>query len=403
MLLAGLKVIEYATYIAAPGAGGLMADWGADVIKIEPPGGDPIRGFFSSIGSELTDNPVFDLDNRGKRSIIIDTASEEGREIVRRLAADADVFLTNVRPGGLTRAGLDYAALSALNPRLVYANVTGYGLEGPDVDRAGFDIAAFWSRSGWARLTAPKGVDPFPIRTGVGDHVTSLSTVAGILAALHGRNTTGKGQHVDASLLRTGTYTLGSDMAIQMRFGRLASTKPREEAINPLANFFKCRDGRWVTVVPRQGNADWKGYCAALNLGDIEHDPRFAKSRARSENRGAVIDLLDKAFAARDFADIAAGLDAADLVWAPVQSPAETVVDPQFIASGGITQIASDDGRTLASPSGPVRFPGYDDTTKRAVPTPGKDARSVLAGAGFSDAKIEELLGGGVVGAPPIA
>ena len=155
MLLAGLKVIEYATYIAAPGAGGLMSDWGADVIKIEPPGGDPIRGFFSSIGIDIVDNPVFDLDNRGKRSIIIDTTTDAGRDIVRKLVIDADVFITNVRPGGLVRAGLDYAALSALNERLIYANVTGYGLEGPDVDRAGFDIAAFWSRSGWARLTAP--------------------------------------------------------------------------------------------------------------------------------------------------------------------------------------------------------------------------------------------------------
>ena len=397
MLLAGLKIIEYATYIAAPGAGGLMSDWGGDVIKIEPPGGDPIRGFFSSIGSELTDNPVFDLDNRGKRSIIIDTTKEEGREIVRKLVADADVFLTNVRPGGLTRAGLDYAALSAINPRLIYANVTGYGLEGPDVDRAGFDIAAFWSRSGWARLTAPKGVDPFPIRTGVGDHITSLSTVAGILAALHGRTTTGKGQHVDASLLRTGTYTLGSDMAIQMRFGRLASTKRRVEAINPLANFFKCRDGRWLTLVPRQGNKDWKGYCAALGLSELEHDPRFAKPRARSENRGEIIAILDAAFAARDFADIAISLDGADLVWAPVQSPAETVVDPQFIAAGGITRISNPGGDDYASPSGPIRFPGYDESTKRAVPSAGADTRAVLAGAGYSDIEIAALLTAGAV------
>ncbi|NJR20429.1 MAG: CoA transferase, partial [Hyphomonadaceae bacterium] len=154
-MLIGLKVVEYATYIAAPGAGGLMADWGADVIKIEPPGGDPIRKFFDSIGADIPGNPVFDLDNRGKKSIIIDTAIEAGRDIVRKLVQDADVFITNVRPGGLMRAGLDYAALSSINPRLIYANVTGYGLEGPDVDRAGFDIAAFWSRSGWARLTAP--------------------------------------------------------------------------------------------------------------------------------------------------------------------------------------------------------------------------------------------------------
>jgi crotonobetainyl-CoA:carnitine CoA-transferase CaiB-like acyl-CoA transferase len=401
MLLKGLKIIEYATYIAAPGAGGLMSDWGADVIKIEPPGGDPIRGFFASIGSDLTDNPVFDLDNRGKRSIIVDTTKDAGRDIVRKLIADADIFITNVRPGGLTRAGLDYEALSAINPRLIYANVTGYGLEGPDVDRAGFDIAAFWSRSGWARLTAPKGVDPFPIRTGVGDHVTSLATVAGILAALHGRATTGKGQHVDASLLRTGTYTLGSDMAIQMRFGRLASTRPREEAVNPLANFFKCRDGRWLTIVPRQGNVDWKRYCTALGLGELEHDPRFAKARSRSENRGAVIDMLDTAFAARDFVDIATDLDKADLAWAPVQSPAETVVDPQFIAAGGITHIASDDGRSLASPSGPIRFPGYNETTKRAVPKAGADARKVLAEAGFSAQEIARLLADNVASEEP--
>jgi crotonobetainyl-CoA:carnitine CoA-transferase CaiB-like acyl-CoA transferase len=397
-MLQGLKVIEYATYIAAPGAGGLLADWGADVIKIEPPGGDPIRGFFDSIGADIDGNPVFDLDNRGKRSIIIDTAQEQGRDLVRKLIADADIFITNVRPGGLSRAGLDYDALCAINPRLIYANVTGYGLEGPDVDRAGFDVAAFWSRSGWARLTAPKGVDPFPIRTGVGDHTTSLSTVAGILAALHNRTTTGKGQHVDVSLLRTGTYTLGSDMAIQMRFGRLASTRPREEAVNPLANFFKCRDGRWLTLVPRQGNSDWKGYCAALGLGDLEHDPRFSKPRARSENRAAVIEVLDHAFAARDFADIADSLDEADLVWAPVQTPGETVADPQFIAAGGVTYVQTENGDALPSPSGPVRFVGVDEAIKGPAPRPGAHAYDVLRDAGLTQQEADALVNAGVVG-----
>ena len=392
MLLKGLKVIEYATYIAAPGAGGLMADWGADVIKIEPPGGDPIRRFFDTIGSDIAENPVFDLDNRGKRSIIIDTGQDEGRDIVRKLVKDADVFITNVRPGGLTRAGLDYAALSRVNPRLIYANVTGYGLEGPDVDRAGFDVAAFWSRSGWARLTAPKGVEPFPIRTGVGDHICSLSTVEGILAALHGRQTTGKGQHVDASLLRAGTYTLGSDMSIQMRFGRLASTRPRHEAVNPLANFFQCRDGRWLTLLPRQGTADWPLFCQALSLEALQNDPRFATSKARRENGATLVALMDEVFASRDFSDIATRLDAHDLVWAPVQSPAETVADPQFLAAGGMTQIEDGRGGSKASPSGPIRFPGIPEATKRPVPTPGKDARAVLAEAGFSAEEIEALL-----------
>ncbi|GIU66041.1 hypothetical protein PsB1_0195 [Candidatus Phycosocius spiralis] len=138
-----------------------MADWAADVIKIEPPGGDPIRQFFETIGSDISDNPVFDLDNRGKLSIIIDITQEDGRGIVRKLATQADNFITNVHPASLTKAGLAFAPLAGLNPRLIYANVTGYGLEGPDVDRAGFDIAAFWALSSWAHLTTPKD-RPFP-------------------------------------------------------------------------------------------------------------------------------------------------------------------------------------------------------------------------------------------------
>ncbi|MEZ6024138.1 MAG: CoA transferase, partial [Hyphomonadaceae bacterium] len=208
-MLTGLKIVEYATYIAAPGAGGVMADWGADVIKVEPPGGDPIRMFFASVGVEEAANPVFDMDNRGKRGIVLDTAQAGGRDALLKLVDGADVFLTNVRPGGLKRAGLDPEALMARNPRLVYATLTGYGLEGPDADRPGMDSAAFWARSGLAAMFRPKGGDPVQLRTAFGDHVASLAIVGGVLAALHERQSTGKGRLVDASLLRVAHYVGG--------------------------------------------------------------------------------------------------------------------------------------------------------------------------------------------------
>ncbi|MEL6956980.1 MAG: CoA transferase, partial [Pseudomonadota bacterium] len=223
-MLEGIKVVEYATYMAAPGCGGILSDWGAEVIKVEPPGGDPIRKFFKTIGTDIADNPVFDFDNRGKRSIIVDTSTHEGQAIVKKMAESADVFLTNVRPGGLERSGLDYESLAAVNPKLVYCSLTGYGLSGPDADRPGFDVASFWSRTGVAALTIPKGQEPFALRTAFGDHTTSMAAAAGICAALVEAGRTGKGRLVEASLLRAGLYALGSDVAIQLFFGRIGST-----------------------------------------------------------------------------------------------------------------------------------------------------------------------------------
>lgn len=397
MLLAGLKVIEFATYIAAPGAGGLLADWGATVIKVEPPGGDPIRQFFSSIGHDTADNPVFDLDNRGKQSIQIDTATDAGRSLMRELVAGADIFLTNVRPAALKRAGLDAETLMGADPRLIYAAVTGYGLTGPDADKPGFDIASFWSRSGWASLTAPRGAEPFPIRTAAGDHVCSLSTVSGILAALHHRNQTGVGTLVDASLLRAATYTLGSDLAVQMRFGRVASTRPRAQAINPLMNFFKTADGRWICVLPRTGNPDWPDIARALGAASLLDDPLFATAKARRENCEALVAALDQAISQLDFVQVSENLDAADVVWSPVQTPAQLVADPQFIAAGGITQVPSPDGGTRPSPSGPINFGGHDLTPQTPAPSAGEHTDVVLQGLGLDANAIAALRESAVV------
>lgn len=390
-MLKGIRVIELATYIAAPSAGGIMADWGADVIKIEPLNGDPIRNFFGSLGVSSDSNAVFDLDNRGKRSVTIDTSSEKGNALLKRLLEDADVFLTNIRPGGLERAGLDYESVKAINPRLVYTSVSGYGLEGEERDRPGFDQAAFWARSGVGSLMTPKDAEPVALRTALGDHVTGMATVGGILAALLERTTTGEGRLVETSLLRTGIYSLGSDFAVQMAFGRVASTRPRHFANQPLNNFFKSSDGHWFTLLPRQNEEDWHAIARATNLDHLIEEERFTGGKLRRENSEELVDMLDEAFALRTFDEWAERLDKEDLVWAPVQTPREVLEDPQAIAAGAFTEIPTHDGGSERTPATPVRFHGFSTDPKGPAPKVGQHNDEILAEAGLSADEISAL------------
>lgn len=398
-MLEGIRVIEHATYMAAPGAGSILSDWGADVIKIEPPGGDPIRNFFSTIGTDLQDNPVFDFDNRGKKSIVLDTRTEAGQAILRKLAGDADVFLTNVRPGGLSRSGLDYDNLKQVNPKLVYCSLTGYGLDGPDADKPGFDVASFWSRAGVAALTIPKGQEPFALRTAFGDHTTSIAAAAGICAALVKAGRTGEGQLVEASLLRTALFAMGSDFAIQLFFGRIGSTKSRHEQIQPLMNFFKTSDGAWVCIVSRQGNVDWEPLCRVMDREDLINDERYTKAKGRRANSAELVTLMDQEFGKYTKAEIAERLDENSIAWAPVQTLAEVAADPQVKAAGAITQVpsASGDGSSFASPASPVRFPGADDGPKGPSPKMGEHSEQVLSDLGFKQSEIKRLFEDGVV------
>lgn len=398
-MLDGIKVIEHATYMAAPGAGGILSDWGAEVIKIEPPKGDPIRNFFSTIGTDFQDNPVFDFDNRGKKSIVLDTSTADGQAVLRDLASDADVFLTNVRPGGLHRAGLDFASLIKINPKLVYCTLTGYGLEGADADKPGFDVASFWSRAGVGHLTVPKGQDPFALRTAFGDHTTSMAAAAGICAALVKAQRTGQGQLVEASLLRAALFAMGSDFAIQLFFGRIGSTKSRHEQIQPLMNFFKTKDESWICIVSRQGNVDWAPLCRVMDRPELIDDERYTTGKSRRANAAQLVTLMDEAFGRFTKTEIAERLDAEAIAWAPVQTLAEVAKDPQVAAAGGITQVpsASGDGTSFASPASPVRFPGVDDGPKGPSPHMGEHSRDVLAALGYESDKIDALFGKDVV------
>ena len=392
-MLKGIKVIEMATYIAAPGAGGILADWGAEVIKVEPLADYPMRYTMANVGADhLKGSPIFDLDNRGKKGVAINTATPEGVEAVKRLVKDADVFLTNVRPGGLERSGLDYASLSAINPRLVYASVTGYGLEGAERDRPGFDIAAFWARSGLGYLETVKGTEPTTLRTGIGDHTTSMATVGGILAALVERQRTGKGRLVESSLLRAGIYAAGSDMAVQLKFGKLGSTKSRHEAVQPISNFFKTKSGEWFVIVPRQGSVDWTAVCKIIGKPELETDPRFSNPKGRRANAAELVDILDAAFAEHDLDHWRQKLDENDVIWSPLMRPSDVVADPQAVAAGAFVDVPEEDGSgTFKAPASPVRFPGADDGPKGAAPALGQHTLDVLRAAGYDDDDLARL------------
>lgn len=242
----GVRVVELGVWVAGPAAGGILADWGADVVKIEPPGlGDPGRLFASMLGADLPFNPPFEMDNRSKRSVVIDLATDEGRALGLELVDRADVFVTNVREAGLARIGFDPESLTARNPRLVYAAISGYGRSGPDRDKAAYDIAGFWARSGIAHmLTAPGQHPPFQ-RGGMGDHNAGLAAAGAIAAALYARERSGRGQVVSTSLLREGLYTLSFDLALALRLGVPLAVADRRTMGNPAINSYCDRDGRW--------------------------------------------------------------------------------------------------------------------------------------------------------------
>jgi crotonobetainyl-CoA:carnitine CoA-transferase CaiB-like acyl-CoA transferase len=392
MLLKGLKVVDFSAYIAGPGAAGILCDWGADVVKVERPGGDSMRHVFGDLANALDSNPIFEVDNRGKRAIVLDITKEEGRDALAKLAAEADVFLTNVRPVSLRRYGLDDATLRAASPKLIYAVITGYGLEGPDAHLPGFDVTAFWARSGISYMTAPKGAEPFNRTSGMGDHTTSLATVSAILAALYERERTGEGRLVQTSLLASGVYLMASDMAVQLKLGRVASVRPRDNPVNALSNYFQTSDGRWLVHNPRGVGKDWEKLAGLLGREDLLTDERFATGKARRKNARELTAELDTAFAALSFDEAARRLNEADLVWAPMQTPAEAADDPQIEAAGAYLRIDPGDGGELfRSPAPPARFPGADAKVRPRAPRLGEHTRDVLAEIGYSAAEIDAM------------
>jgi crotonobetainyl-CoA:carnitine CoA-transferase CaiB-like acyl-CoA transferase len=366
-------------WVAGPAAGGILADWGADVVKIEPPTGDPGRTFGRMLGIEDGLSPPFEMDNRGKRSIVLDVTTEYGRATTRELISGADVFLTNVRPAGLTRLGLDFETVAVRNPRLVYGLITGYGQSGPDAERAAYDVAAFWARAGLAHLlTRPGDTPPFQ-RGGMGDHMAGMTLAAAVCAALVARGRTGTGQLVSTSLYRQGAYTVSFDLNTFLMTGSSIAIGQRETMGNPCMNNYAAADGRRFWIVGLQAGRHWPPLCRAVGRPDWLADPRFENAHARAVNAVELIAELDEIFATRtldEWAKIFAGEP--DFFWSPINSLEDVVADEQFHAAGGIVTVP--DGEAgVPMVATPADFHGTPWEARRPAPKLGEHTEEVLA------------------------
>lgn len=375
----GVRVVELGVWVAGPAAGGILADWGADVIKIEPPAGDPARMFGQMLGNELPNNPVFELDNRSKRSVVLDLGTEDGRARAVELVATADVFLSNIRVSALERAGLGPATLRARFPRLIYALITGYGLAGPDADRPAYDIAAFWARAGIAAALTPRGGElPFQ-RGGMGDHSAAMTAAGMISAALFARERTGSGDLVSTSLLRQGAYTVGFDVNLSLMWGVNVLVGSRRRMPNPSINNYTAGDGRRFWIVGLEGERHWPPLARAVGRPEWLDDDRFSTAGGRAKNAAELVGLLDEIFAARpldEWADIFA--TEPDFFWSPVQTINELLDDPQFAAAGGLVEVPEEHGTTTMLAT-PADFTVHATGPRALAPELGQHTAEVLA------------------------
>jgi crotonobetainyl-CoA:carnitine CoA-transferase CaiB-like acyl-CoA transferase len=402
-LLEGIKVIDMGHVVAGPTAGSILADWGAEVVKVEPLEGEWIRNYRAHMepDPDLTTenggrvNWLIELLNRGKKGIAVDLKSERGRTVVHRLVAAADVFLSNHQYRVLEKLGLGWEALCAVNPRLVYGVLSGFGPKGPDRDKRGFD-QLLWGRSGLSHSITEPGGNLVIMRPAMLDRIAGDQLVMGILAALLWRERSGRGQRLDVSLFHAGLWTLALDVQPAM-LGAHGRRFDRRESNNPLANVYRTRDDRWLMLAMQQSQKDWPRFCAAIERPDLEHDPRFAQAQARADHCSELIGILDQVFAKRDLGTWQERLHAHDCIFQGVQTYAEVVEDPQVLANDFFTTAPHPAAGSLTYLAAPVTFSGTPGEVSRPAPAVGEHSREILLAAGFSAEAADALFADGVV------
>jgi crotonobetainyl-CoA:carnitine CoA-transferase CaiB-like acyl-CoA transferase len=394
----GLKVLDCASFIAAPAAATVLSDFGAKVIKIEPPGsGDPYRNLPNLPGYPRSEhNFAWLLESRNKRSLALDLSKAEGQAVLRRLVAEADVFITNFPPAVRARLGLTHAELAPLNERLIYASFTGYGEKGEEANKPGFDSNAYWARSGLMDLVrADTAATPARSVAGMGDHPCAMALYGAIVTALYKRERTGKGSHVRSNLMANGVWANGVLAQARLCGAKFSERRPREHALNALANHYKCRDGRWLILSLLSEERQWPALARCLGREDLVTDARFATKADRHARSVELIKLFDEIFATRDLAEWRKCLDGKGLVFGVVGILDDIPTDRQMIDNDVLLPF---EGDTLLTINSPIWIDGSRKATPRRPPDVGEHSDEVLREAGYDEAAIQQLRASGAVG-----
>lgn len=388
--LSGVKVVEITLFQQGPVAGMRLGDLGADVIKVESPGGDPGRGFMKIIGAMAGlkgRNYYFEHCNRNKRSIVLDLKSEKGREIFLRLIDQADVFLNNMTIDAPKRLGFGPDELLKRNPRLIYAHASGWGRKGPDANAFSFDYTGI-ARSGLMLACGEKGTPPTQILPGIGDEAGAIMCAWGVTAALYAREKTGKGQVVDTSLMSGVITTLAFIMAAPAILGQEFPREVRAEAGNPVYNHYACKDGKWLVLAHLDPDRYWPKVCKALGMEDLENDPKFNSIPARSKHAKELVGIMDKRFATKtrdEWMDI---LQKEGCIFTPIQSPTEVSNDPQALANNYFIECDHPEHGKTKMVGFPWDFSETPAQYQRPAPGLGEHTEEILGEIGYSKEEI---------------
>jgi formyl-CoA transferase len=397
-IFSDLKVLDLASYIAGPAATTILADFGADVIKIEPPRiGDTYRYF-----SMVPPNPVSDvnyswqLTNRNKRSIAIDLKAPAAREVFERLVRWADVLVVNFPPRVKAALGVRWEDLAPLNPRLIYADITGYGFHGPEADTPGFDVTAYWARTGLMQVTHDAGSPPTLPIPGIGDHATATTLYAAIVTALYTRTRTGQGSHVSTSLIANGIWAAAAWVEGGLNGAHFFAQHDRVVPPNALLNPYRTADDRWLLLVAAQ-TKDWPGFAEAIGMPELLGDPRFADDKARIANAAALVAILDPLFASQPLAHWKALLTEHRVIFGVVQISQEIIADPQLTANDIVVPLDVPGRPGARTVSSPFQIEDAPKVKPRLAPALGEHGHEILRELGFIATEISQFHASGAV------